>query len=195
MFLVHSFPMFLEELLQRSRASVRILSSLLHEFFIQTRALENRVGTHTVDAHKEGSDEVSDNNAESSGKNGREEIGLIVFDISEDNVANKSSETSDENASNEDEDITDGGNDSELQWVRPDEQECVLGSSTEMLAGNRNLNVGILVQELDESLEALSVALQALQQVFHERILVLSSLFHLLFNVFQHQSHELNNCQ
>lgn len=57
------------------------------------------------------------------------------------------------------------------------------------------LNVGVAIEELNESLEASDVALHAFEQKSRDCVLLCASLVHLVFHVSEDCSHELHDSE
>lgn len=153
------------------------------------------IDTHAVDAHEHDASRVRQNENDNRRKNRRSHLGHVGLHFYEDEVANHGCPNRDERLPDEDEGATDAVDEGHSRGVGPQRLEGVLGGSAEALALERNLNVGVAVQELDKTLKAGHAAAQTIYYALYYSVLVAASSLHLLRNVLQHQPDELNDGQ
>jgi len=88
--------------------------------------------------------------------------------------------------------MADACNNSEAQRIPEDKEESIFCSCNEALACESDLDVGIAVEELDESFKAGSTTLKAVNCVSNAPILSCTAGLHMTIDILKHQSHKLN---
>jgi len=165
-------------------------SFLLVQFLVGDKALQSRVHSQAEDVH----DQLTNQVTQAQVQEDEHPHGTNFIpnnDLRE--------EVSDDGRANRDEDNTDDSDDeanaaerTQTAGVSEDEAERVPRGRTEVLTQQRNLNIGVLVQELDEALEAGNDVLQQLEDLDQIRVL---GLFRLLLEVVHPPLDELDHSQ
>ena len=124
-----------------------------------------------------------------------DDVGLDRGDESNQAVEGSSSASCDEDAADEHHEFSDSSHNQVAHAVAEHSLEAVPSSHAEVLASERDLDVGCLVDELDDSLHAGQAAAETIDSILEALVLVSSRVFGLLLEYFDHHLEELHNCQ
>ena len=136
------------------RRSVKLWPVGTTKLFIEEETLEDSVACICEHTHEYGSYQESNDAGNHTREVRRRYFVCEVGPLSEHNVSDESCGTYDEEPSDEHEHCSDGVGDSEPECVLNHQQETVPCRPTEVLASQGYLDVGVLSEELDASLEA-----------------------------------------
>ncbi len=124
-----------------------------------------------------------------------DDVGLDRGDKSNQAVEGSSSASCDEDAADEHHEFSNSSHNQVAHAVAEHSLEAVPSSHAEVLASERDLDVGCLVDELDDSLHAGQAAAETIDSILEALVLVSSRVFGLLLEYFDHHLEELHNCQ
>lgn len=166
---------------------------LLAEFFVGNEAGQNGVSGKSVNGHENGTNTISSNKDKQSGEERRVDFFTVFVPFGDDEESTQGSDGTNKDFTEGDKDSTNTGNDTESNGVSVDEEEGVLGRDTEVFTSEGNLDVGVLVQESDESFEAGNVALEAGKSVLDDFTFLALELLGLVLSIGQHDSDQLDD--
>lgn len=166
---------------------------LLAEFFVSNEAGQNGVSGKAVNSHENGTNTISSDENKQGGEERRVDVFTVFVPFSDDEESTQGGDGTDKDFTEGDKDSTDTGNDTESDGVSVDQEEGVLGRDTEVFTGEGNLDVGVLVQESDESFEAGNVALETGKSVLDDLSFFALELLGLVLSVGQHDSDQLDD--
>jgi len=165
----------------------------LIEFFINNKASQNGIRSESIDCHEDGSNNVGEDENDNCWDQGRVK-GITIFGpVGNNEVGSKGSRRSNKDFSEQNEDTSDTGNDTHSQRISENKEESVFCGAAEALAGQGNLDVGVLVQEFNESFEASKVALETLEGVYNNLTVFSCHLLGLSLNISKDDSDHLDN--
>lgn len=185
--------MLIKEGLKGFRAMSGRSVLLLAEFFVSNEAGQNGVSGKAVNSHENGTNTISSDENKQGGEERRVDVFTVFVPFSDDEESTQGGDGTDKDFTEGDKDSTDTGNDTESDGVSVDQEEGVLGRDTEVFTGEGNLDVGVLVQESDESFEAGNVALEAGKSVLDDLSFLALELLGLVLSVGQHDSDQLDD--
>jgi len=163
------------------------------DLFIDNEASKDGISSHTIDGHEASADDVGEYEDAKSGDERWIQTIIEVFNFSDDDEANKGSNGSNEDFSEEDEDTSNTSDDTESEWVSEDKEEGILSGEAEVLACQSNLDVSILVQELNESFKAGNIALKATKNILNDLSFLSGHFLGLSFHISKDDSDHLDD--
>lgn len=160
---------------------------LVADVHVCVQALQDGKGDATVHFHESSRHHVAHDEDEQEEGHRLVDVLLEVGHVGDQHVANSRVQNTDRRLSEEVYEGSDSVGDEEGGGVLQSEDESLHGRGAEVLAGERDLDVGVLVDELDEAVEAVQAAASAIQYAASKGILVLD-LLHLLINDLQNET-------
>lgn len=171
--------------------SIFALNILVH-FLIHAEQNAHSISRSTIETHENTWDTESKDTEANIWIEWLRDLGVIVGGLGDDNVSNNSGGNGNTDGSKKLEDHSESSSDSNSEWVSQNKEKTFLSSWTEWLAGHDGLDVGLLIEELDEFLEAVKTTLAARNHEFaNSSWLLLGRLGHGI-NIFQNNSDNEN---
>ena len=160
-----------------------VLTVLVADIYVSVQALEACQTGASENIHEDGSHHEADNENDSSWRKWVIDF-FELINVGDDHVADESVSKSNSESTEKINQGADTISDEESSGVLKGKDEGSEGGWTETVTGKSNLDVGVLVDEFDKSVEAIEAASDAAGNDLDNGVLWVS-LFHLLIDEFE----------